>query len=139
MTQKQITIVVALILNEKGEILLAKRNSPDLPEEHEKWEFVGGKIEFGETPEDALKREVNEESGLEIEVVRLLPKVYSQVWKNQNPLRQIIILSYECKIVRGRLAATDREIAELKFVKISDVPSYSTLPNVREIIELLNS
>lgn len=79
MQQKQITIVVALIRNEKKEILIARRNQPDIPEEQNKWEFIGGKINFGEDPEEALVREVKEECGLDVKVVRLLPKVQNQL------------------------------------------------------------
>jgi len=84
MEQKQITIVVALITNEKGEILLARRNEPELVHAHNKWEFIGGGIEFGESPIEALKREVKEEAGVEIKIVRLLPEVVSNVWSFPN-------------------------------------------------------
>ena len=53
--------VAALVTNEKGEILLV--NSP-----WRGWEYPGGLIEPGESFEAALKREVREESGVEIEI-----------------------------------------------------------------------
>ena len=64
MEKKQLTIVVAIINNAKGEILFAKRNEPETPEIHNMWEFPGGKIEFGEDPEEAVVREVAEETGV---------------------------------------------------------------------------
>ncbi len=139
MKQKQVTIVVALIKNDKGEILIDRRNQPDTPEEHNKWEFVGGKINFGEDPEEALVREVKEECGLDVKVVRLLPKVLNQLWLNQNPQRQIIILTYECLVIGGELKAKADEVLELKFINPKDIGNYDCLPNVNEIIYLLNT
>ncbi|MBI3231766.1 MAG: NUDIX domain-containing protein [Candidatus Doudnabacteria bacterium] len=137
--KEQTTIVAALIKNEKGEILIDRRNQPDIPEEHNKWEFIGGKIEFGESPENALIREVKEESGLDVKIVRLLPKILSQLWLNQKPQRQIIILTYECQVIGGEIKAKTDEILELKFVKQEEIKNYDCLPNVDKIIASLNT
>ncbi len=63
--------VGALIQNERGEILLALR-SQQAKNERGKWEIPGGAVEFGETLEQALQREIKEEIGIEIEVGELL-------------------------------------------------------------------
>lgn len=60
--------VGALIFNDEGMILLALRGS-DAKNERGKWEIPGGAVEFGETLEDALKREVKEEINVEINIV----------------------------------------------------------------------
>lgn len=52
-------VVAAVIYNEKGEILIAKR--PDHVHQGGLWEFPGGKVEEGETAEEAIKRELLEE------------------------------------------------------------------------------
>ena len=64
----------AIIFNDSGEIFLAKRGREARNEKH-RWEFPGGSVEFGETLEQALKREINEEYGFQIEVVQLLDVV----------------------------------------------------------------
>jgi 8-oxo-dGTP diphosphatase len=58
--------VTAAILEKDGRILIAQRKSKG----HlaGKWEFPGGKIEAGETPEECLAREINEEFGIEVSV-----------------------------------------------------------------------
>lgn len=63
--------VGAAIFNEKGEIFIAKRGKK-AKNERGKWEIPGGSVEFGETFESALKREVKEEHGIEIEIEELL-------------------------------------------------------------------
>jgi len=62
---KILLVVAAVIINDKGEILLAQR--PEGKRLAGKWEFAGGKVEDGESPEAALVRELNEELGIEIE------------------------------------------------------------------------
>ena len=74
MELQQHTIVIAIITNDQKDILLAKRHEPEAKHAHDKWEFIGGGIEFGEELEDAVKREVKEEAGVEVKIVRLLPK-----------------------------------------------------------------
>lgn len=64
----------AVILNRKGEIFLALRG-PQARNERHRWEFPGGSVEFGETLKRALVREIREEYGFSIEVVRLLDVV----------------------------------------------------------------
>ncbi len=60
------TIGVAVIWNQQGQILIDRRRAQGLL--GGLWEFPGGKIEFGETIEECIKREIKEELGIEIEV-----------------------------------------------------------------------
>jgi 8-oxo-dGTP diphosphatase len=66
--------VGAVIFNSAGRVFLAKRGR-DVQNESGKWEFPGGGVEFGETLEQALVREVKEEYGIAIEVETLLDVV----------------------------------------------------------------
>lgn len=68
---KLVLVVAAALINEEGEILLAQR--PEGKAMEGLWEFPGGKIEPGETPELALKRELKEELGVEIDEKALKP------------------------------------------------------------------
>ncbi len=66
--------VGAVILNAGGQVFLARRGK-EARNESGKWEFPGGSVEFGETVEHALTREIMEEFGFEIEVEKLLDVV----------------------------------------------------------------
>jgi mutator protein MutT len=63
--------VGALIVDDLGQVFLARRG-PQAKNERGLWEFPGGSVEFGEPLADALRREMREEFGMEIEVGELL-------------------------------------------------------------------
>ncbi|HVQ43935.1 MAG TPA: NUDIX domain-containing protein [Candidatus Saccharimonadia bacterium] len=64
----------AMIFNHNGELFLAKR-SQNVKNERGCWETPGGGVEFGETLEEAARREILEEYGVEIEIVDTFPAV----------------------------------------------------------------
>ncbi len=67
-----IPVVAAVIEDAASRVLVAQR--PEHKHLALKWEFPGGKVESGESPEVALTRELREELGVEIEIVRALPR-----------------------------------------------------------------
>jgi 8-oxo-dGTP diphosphatase len=77
------------------------------------WEPPGGVLELGETIHDGLRREIKEETGLDIEPVAL-----TGVYKNMT--RAIIALVFHCKITGGDLITTD-ETADHRWVTVDDV------------------
>ena len=62
--------VTAAVIEKDGRILIARRKAGDAM--GGKWEFPGGKLEPGETPEECLKRELKEELGIEAEIQEFL-------------------------------------------------------------------
>ena len=111
--------VSALIFNE-GRILLAHRRDIDW------WNLPGGGMEIGETVEEALHREVREETGIEIEIEQLVG-VYSK------PQKQEVVLSFLCHATWGTLTATE-ETRECRYFAPNDLPP-NTLPKHRQRIE----
>jgi 8-oxo-dGTP diphosphatase len=67
-------VVAAALTNESGAILLQKR--PDDASMGGLWEFPGGKVEAGESPEAALARELFEELGISVNPQNLIPETY---------------------------------------------------------------
>jgi 8-oxo-dGTP diphosphatase len=89
--------VGAIILNDKKQILLGLRG-PLAKNERGTWEIPGGAVEYGETLTNALKREVQEEIGVEIEVGRLV-QVVDHILPAEN--QHWVSPTYICKISAG--------------------------------------
>lgn len=116
--------VFALIFD--GErILLGLRRDIDW------WNLPGGGMEVGETVDEALCREVREETGLEVDVEQLVG-VYSK------PQKQEIVLAFRCRVIGGTLQATE-ELREIRYFEPDALPQ-NTLPKHRQRIQdaLLN-
>ena len=89
-------VVAAALTNESGAILLQKR--PDHATMGGLWEFPGGKVEAGETPDAALARELFEELGISVNPQDLIPETFAS-----EPLgdRHLLLLLYRCVKWKG--------------------------------------
>ena len=99
-----------------GKFLVTKR-SPQNDYKPNEWDIPGGTIEFGETPEEALKREVLEEVGLVINILRPL-FVYSFM---SNPQRHQFQIVYECEYVSGEVKLNPEEHDDYTWAEIKDL------------------
>lgn len=93
MNHNHLVSVAALVTNEKGEILLV--NSP-----WRGWEYPGGLIEPGETFQEALHREVREESGVEIEITGFVG-----ICKNIE--KDIVNIDFTARYISGELTTSE--------------------------------
>lgn len=96
---KQLIISVGLI-QRGSEFLITRRICPTNPQWHLRWEFPGGKIKPGETPEEALHREIFEETALTVDISKLLG-VHTHHWKVLAGTQQTFILLYHCFAKEG--------------------------------------
>ncbi|MEF8879464.1 MAG: NUDIX hydrolase [Candidatus Thermoplasmatota archaeon] len=110
--------VDGVVLKEDKEILLIKRKNPPFKD---KWALPGGFVEYGETTEEAVKREVFEETGLKTEVEKLVG-VYSD--PERDPRGHMVSAVYKLKVVNGAVKGGD-DAAVAKFFKIDDLPGLS--------------
>ncbi len=99
--------VVAAAIMHGGKVLCMQRGQTRFAYTSHKWEFPGGKIEPGETPEEALRREIREEMDLEIAVGRLITTV-----SHEYPDFSITMRTYECRPVSPHRANTEHESTE---------------------------
>jgi len=115
-------IVTAALIIEQGKLLVTQRmkdSSRGLL-----WEFPGGKVEEGEDPRGALRRELKEELDVEAEVGKLFDAVFYSY-----PEYPILLLIYRCRVERGSLKpigchdlrwVTPRELEELAMPPADD-------------------
>jgi 8-oxo-dGTP diphosphatase len=102
-------VVAAVIEDAAGRMLVAQR--PAHKHLALKWEFPGGKVEPGESPESALARELREELGVEIEILRTLPRFthdYSDVI--------IAMVPFVCRLAPASAAPHPHEHVALRWV-----------------------
>src|SRR5271155_103497 len=86
--RKSVTVVSACIMRPGGkEILLSMRGAPGVSGLHEKWELPGGKIEFGETPEQAIVGEIREELGITVVPRRMFPYLHTNLWEYEHAIQ----------------------------------------------------
>lgn len=110
----KIEVVAAIISNDNDEILCMQRGVNKYSYISKKYEFPGGKIEPGETNENALIREINEEINIDIEISSFFHKV-----EHQYPDFFLIMDSYKCN--SNSLEITLNEHIEYKWLPIKDL------------------
>ncbi len=95
-------VVVGLIRDGNGKVLMQQRDDGKFAAADDKWELPGGKVDFGESPIEALTREILEETGCTVSVGRLLQPVHNRIWDRADGIRvQAIVLCYECWYMGG--------------------------------------
>ena len=119
---KNLKIVVSIaLINNENEILLSKR--PEKKHLSGFWEFPGGKVEEGETPEKALIREVKEELNIDINNKCIAPLSFSEFDYNNF---QLLLLLYICRRWDG--VPMSMENNKLEWVKPNLLRNYKMPP-----------
>lgn len=128
---KKIVLVAACaLIDQDGRILLAQR--PEGKNLAGLWEFPGGKVEAGETPEECLIRELNEELGISTKVACLAPLTFaSHTYENFHLLMPL----YVCRRYEG--IPQGKEGQNIKWVKPKDLREYPMPPADEPLIPYL--
>ena len=125
---KTIHVAAAIICNE-DRIFATQRG---YGEWKDFWEFPGGKIEPGETPEEALRREIREELDTEIAVGEKLTTI-----EYDYPEFHLSMDCFLAEVVEGRLELKEHEAA--RWLHNDELDSVGWLPADRTIIEMLKN
>lgn len=123
--KKNIEVVAAIIVDEAGRILATKRGYGDMKGG---WEFPGGKIEPGETAQQALKREIDEELNVTIEVG---DKLCSVQWNYTK--FHLTMHCFWCKVTEGTILLLEHEAA--RWLDKKDLWSVDWLPADTEVVK----
>ncbi len=116
--------VVAAIIRKEGRIFATQRG---YGEWKDWWEFPGGKMEPGETPEEALKREIREELSTEIAIDRLLTTV-----EYDYPAFHLTMHCFLCSLLSPALHLNEHEAA--RWLAPNELHSVRWLPADEEVI-----
>jgi 8-oxo-dGTP diphosphatase len=114
----------------EGDRVLVTQRSEQMPHPL-KWEFPGGKLLPGETPEACIIREIREELGVEISVIQLLPSV-----RHRYSDSDIKLIPFVCAIKGGEIDLTEHRSCD--WVDRSRLEQIDWLEADREVVALLS-
>lgn len=123
MALKTVQVVAALIINQ-GKVFATQRGYGEFKDG---WEFPGGKIEPGETPEQAIKREIQEELATEIRVEQPLTTV-----EYDYPTFHLSMQCFLCKVEKGDLTLLEHEAA--RWLSYDELDAVDWLPADRIVV-----
>ena len=127
---KQIQVVGAAILNDQNQILATQRADARVLDQQ--WEFPGGKMEPGETPEAAIVREIEEELK-----VTIAPKTLVTTVECDYPKFHLTMHCFLSSIVKGEICLVEHEAA--KWLSPDELDSVDWLPADVEVVEKLKT
>ena len=117
-------VAVKALLFDQGKFLLVKR-SDKARGEHHYWELPGGRMEFGETPENALQRELMEETGLSANILCPI-----QTWSFfREEETQIVGITFLCKAETDKVQLSS-EHDDFTWVRFDEITQYNIVPSV---------
>lgn len=132
--RKKIRIRVAVVLRQGDQVLLVRHHKQGM----KYWLLPGGGLEIGETIEECARRELKEETQLDIDVGDFL---FMNESIPPDHHRHVVNLYYEGKIIGGELKmGNDEALYEVGFVDIEQIPELTFFPNVKaELLQWLKS
>lgn len=129
-----VLVAAAALINDKQEILLAQR--PEGKSMAGLWEFPGGKVDAGETPEYALMRELEEELGIETRPTCYHPVAFAS---HSYDDFHLLMPVFACRMWNGEITAKEHQA--LEWVRPLDMPKYkmpeADIPLIATLRDLL--
>lgn len=137
MEKRTIFVFKGILFNKENQILIDNRKEEILDDANGKWEVPGGKIEFGETPEEAVKRELLEETGYNVNVKQIISYSKVSMWEYSDHKQHTVIFFYICELENdNHIEINDNRINTYKWVTNKELSDYEFLPGNKEAIEI---
>lgn len=127
---KRVRVAVGIVEDAQGRVLVGQRTVKDAY--FEKWEFPGGKLEQGESAEQALVRELSEELGIDVQQMAPLTMI-----EHDYPDRHVQLNVFRVTKVSGE--ATGREGQALRWLRPDELYALDFLQGNTAIIDMLTS
>lgn len=122
--------VGGLVFQEDRVLLVKRGREPGLGQ----WSIPGGMVEVGETVQEAVQREIKEETGLQVEVLQLV-EVFERIFPNdQGRIKyHYVVLDFLCQIIGGELKASS-DAAEAVFSPLDSLKDLKLIPETEQVI-----
>ena len=122
----------ALILDKHNKVLITKRSANDdyMPS---KWDLPGGSVDMGETVEDALVREVKEETNINITVVC---PIYLHTDLSYIPDKQFVQVIYKCDYIDGDIILDYDEHEEYQWIEYDEIGKLECIAFLENLIRV---
>jgi ADP-ribose pyrophosphatase YjhB (NUDIX family) len=118
---KQPLVGVGGVVIHRSRVLLIRRGGEPLKGE---WSIPGGLIEVGEELADGVRRELKEETGLDVEPLAII-ETFDRIFRQGRRVRyHFVIVDYVCRLKRGRLRPAS-DVVEARWVRREDLGLYS--------------
>jgi len=131
---KEMYVALKALIVKNGKILIIKRSSKEDVFANE-WDLPGGKLKFGENPVNGLKREVFEETGLKIKIVKPI-----SVWtffKNSGKT-QVIGITFLARVISGKIRL-GKEHTDFKWILPKEIDKYKIHEEIKKLVNSLKN
>ena len=114
----------------RGRVLLVRRGGEPLKGE---WSIPGGVVELGEDLAQAARRELKEETGLEVKPLELLA-VFDRIHRHGRRVKyHFVIVDFACRLKRGRLNPAS-DVLDARWVRRQDLPQYNLTDRATAVV-----
>lgn len=117
------SIIVVIGVIQRGDRFLLTKRDETASKAHGKWQFPGGGLEYKETIEDCLMRELKEEIGVSLQSYKLIPKLFQSIRPNWHG----VLPTYLCVIKDDAVITLNHEASEYAWLTLQEIKERDTL------------